>query len=462
MSNIRFLFYLLIVLALFSCQTKTPAFPGAEGGGMYTTGGRGGKVYYVDTLEDNDDGNESARSGSLRWCLNREGPKTILFKVAGIIRLKSRLYISPNTTIAGQSAPGDGICIADNTVRMNGDNIIIRFMRFRLGDLTGIEDDAISGSKYKDIIIDHCSMSWSTDECASFYNNENFTLQWCILSESLRGSVHKKGSHGYGGIWGGNNASFHHNLLAHHDSRNPRMCGSRYTANPDLELVDFRNNVIFNWGGNSGYAGEGGRYNFVNNYYKPSQNSSFPNRIFSPNADDGSNRQEKGVWGSFYLKGNYVEGSEDVTKDNALGLQPYDKYKNAKELLSSSPFKVIPISTDDAKKAYEKVLAYAGASYKRDKTDTRIINETKNGLTPIRASANKKTRPGHIDSQSDVGGWDTYTFERCNLPVDIDLDGIPDGWLEKNYPSKKATDTNSEGYTYLEVYLNNLVKHIIK
>ncbi len=459
----KLILVLIGIIAFQFAKAQTPAFPGAEGGGMYTTGGRGGTVYYVNSLDDTKTGDKKTREGTLRWCLDRnDSLKIILFKVAGIIHLNSSLNIPSNTTIAGQSAPGDGICIAGYPVKIDGDNIIVRFMRFRMGDLNGVEDDSFKGIRHKDIIIDHCSMSWSTDECASFYDNENFTLQWSILSESLRASVHKKGSHGYAGIWGGKKASFHHNLLAHHDSRNPRMCGSRYSAQPELELVDFRNNVIFNWGSNSGYAGEGGRYNFINNYYKPSKTSQHPNRIFSPNADEGANKQVAGVWGEFYLEGNYFHNDRKTTKDNILGFQPNPKSKNKRELLLSTSFDVPFVTTDDAVTAYKRVLAQAGASYKRDKTDARIVNETEKGVTPVRASGNAGTKPGMIDSQNDVGGWEAYCYNPEEILPDINIDGIPDGWLEKNYLNKKANDTNEEGYTYLEVYLNGLVQDIIK
>ena len=443
-----------------SAYAQTPAFPGAEGGGMYTTGGRGGKVYYVNSLEDTVIGDKKANEGTLRWCLDRSGPKMILFKVAGIIHLKSELNIKSNTTIAGQSAPGDGICIADNVVKIDGENVIVRYMRFRMGDLYGVEDDAFKGIRKKDIIVDHCSMSWSTDECASFYDNENFTLQWCILSESLRSSVHQKGSHGYAGIWGGKKATFHHNLLAHHDSRNPRMCGSRYSNQPELELVDFRNNVIYNWGINSGYAGEGGCYNFINNYYKPSIYSSHKDRIFSPNADEGYNKQAKGVWGKFYVDGNFILGSDKVSKNNLLGIQPNPSNKKLKDIISDIPFDVPYVSTSSAQEAYENVLAYAGASHKRDRTDLRIINEVGCGLTPIKTSGKTDTHPGMINSQKDVGGWDTYCYNPEEVVKDSNIDGIPDGWLELNYPGKMANDLNEEGYTYLEVYLNSLVNYI--
>ncbi|NDW10236.1 polysaccharide lyase family 1 protein [Dysgonomonas sp. 520] len=439
---------------------QMPAFPGAEGAGMYTTGGRGGEVYYVNTLEDSIVGNKETKEGSLRWCLKRPGPRVIMFKVGGIIDLKSPLSVPANTTIAGQSAPGDGICISGNTVKLDGDNIIVRYMRFRLGDKYDVQDDALKASKKKNLIIDHCSMSWAVDECASFYDNENFTMQWCIISESLRASKHSKGAHGYGGIWGGQKATFHHNLLAHHDSRNPRMCGSRYSNEPELEKVDFRNNVIYNWGSNSAYGGEGGQYNIVNNYYKPSKASSNRGRIFAANADDGKNKQEAGVWGQFYVDGNYVDGDIKVTENNMLGINA--KGAHAISVMVLKEFSLAGVKTDSARDAYKKILLYGGASYKRDNTDARVVNEVKKGLAPKRASHDAGTKPGLIDSQEDVGGWDVYSYQENEVPEDSDIDGIPDGWLESNYPGKKSTDFNEEGYTYLEVYLNQLVQNITK
>lgn len=451
---------IICILSIAGLRAQgTLAFPGAEGGGAYTTGGRGGKVFYVNSLSDEKEGDKETGEGTLRWCLDREGPKTILFKVAGIIHLKSPLAVKANTTIAGQSAPGNGICIAGNTTRIKGDNVIIRFLRFRLGDLEGVEDDSLQGQRLSNIIIDHCSMSWSTDEVASFYDNTNFTMQWCFLYEALTSSVHQKGRHGYGGIWGGKKATFHHNLIASNDSRNPRMCGSRYSNEPDLEMVDFRNNVIFNWGKNSGYAGEGGRYNIVNNYYKPGKDSYHKSRIFEPYPDDGKNKQEKGVWGSFYVDGNYIYKDKATTADNSLGFQPKDGKAKA-DLLVNEEFDMPHVTTHWAEDAFDLVLQYGGASFKRDPSDTRIALSTKNGTTPYFSPKDAKLGAGLIDSQTDVGSWDTYSFQASEVPVDSDKDGIPDGWLDKNYPGKKSKDLNEDGYTYLEVYLNSLVNHI--
>ncbi len=444
-----------------SDATDAPAFPGAEGFGRYTTGGRGGEVIYVTNLNDSG-------TGSLRAAVTTSGARIIMFKVSGIIELESTLTVSEDdVTIAGQSAPGDGICIKNYSMAVSADNVIIRYIRCRMGDEDQTEDDALRGRYLENVIIDHCSMSWSTDECSSFYNNSNFTMQWCILSESLRNSVHDKGTHGYGGIWGGQGASFHHNLLAHHDSRNPRFCGSRYTGDPDSELCDLRNNVIYNWGGNSGYGAEGGSYNIVNNYYKPgpATNDGVSDRIFSPNDDDGTNTNEEGVWGEFYVNGNYMYGSSTVTNDNweGIDLNPQDDDDDTEkdDIKSDSAFDYGDITTQTASVAYSAVLNYAGASLERDEVDERIVKETKNGTNTYEGSNGSEN--GLIDSQDDVGGWPDYDSD--SAPTDSDGDGMPDSWESAN---GLDSDDDSDGpeydlsnyYTNIEVYLNSLVADI--
>ena len=458
------------------------AFPGAAGGGRNATGGRGGKVIHVTNLNDSG-------AGSLRAAINQSGPRIIVFDVAGIIELQSRLEIkSGDITIAGQTAPGDGICLKNHNFRINASNVIIRFIRCRMGDEKMTEDDAMNcygKSGYKNIIIDHCSMSWSTDECGSFYGVEDFTLQYCILSESLRNSVHDKGKHGYGGIWGGQNAAFHHNLLAHHDSRNPRF-DHDYVS----ELkgpVHFVNNVIYNWGGNSAYGGESKpgtdakKINMVGNYYKPGPaTGSHKARLVNPTTKCSNcekDHPESVVPGLFYVDGNYMYGSELVTSDNWMGVEPDDASK--KSSLKALAYQgESGIAIQDAQDAFESVLKYSGASLSRDRIDTRIAGgrgaegkggEVRSGTAECKGS--NGSSGGLIDTQTDAGGWPEYSATAEQIAIaaaDSDADGIPDHYeelfgLNPNYSddaSARSLDPQKL-YTNLESYLHYLVQDIV-
>lgn len=473
-------------------RTSIAAFPGAYGAGRYTTGGAGGTVYVVTSLAD--DGS----AGTLRHAIQQTGKRTVVFAVGGVIELQKQLVITnDDLTIAGQTAPGKGICLKDNTLRVNANNVIVRFLRCRMGDEKLVEDDAMNGyqSSYpgkRNIIIDHCSMSWSTDECASFYGNTNFTMQWCILSESLWHSIHEKESHGYGGIWGGSPATFHHNLLAHHSNRTPRLCGSRYSNRADMEKVDLCNNVIYNWTSEGAYGAQGGYYNIMNNYYKLGPASAQDDthaRFFTAYIDDGKNNQNAGVFGYFYVNGNIM----DNTRVDLSSRQQSEIASANANNTSSTAFVVkngerapsdllvdtrIDILTDysfmqSAADAYEAVLAYAGAwtcgwrsdGYiipERDKIDKRIISETNNGTYSTNASNGGGY--GLIDSQIDtIEKWDEYITVTSTL-VDTDKDGMPDEWeIAKGLNPNDATDGTrynlDADYTNLEVYLNSLVEN---
>lgn len=452
----------MLLADLFVVSARVPAFPGAEGGGKYTTGGRGGQVLFVDNL--NDKGN-----GSLRKAIEAEGPRTVIFRVSGNIELSKVLHIQNNDlTIAGQTAPGEGICLVNYGIRLEADNVIIRFIRIRPGDLTQEENDAITGFRNKNIIIDHCSFSWANDEVVSLYDNTDFTLQWCIISESLYKSAHSKGEHGYGGIWGGLNASFHHNLLSDHSSRNPRFCGSRYTGNPESEITDFRNNVIYNWGNNSVYGGEEGNYNMVNNYYKagPATRKDARNRILDLTQtffDPKYSNDTLGA-GSFYVSGNIMEGDKKASRDNwGLGVHVEKEYLYRKDLSRlTEPVPFTEFKWSCARKAYKKVLRYAGASLYRDAVDQRVIGEAKSGKERYGVSYEGGGN-GIIDSQTDVGGWPP--LKSLPPPIDSDSDGIPDEWekkndLDPNNPVDASAFSLNEDYSNIEMYINSLVKGI--
>lgn len=491
---ITFLLLLPILSQVLQAEDKQPAFPGAEGYGRYTTGGRGGTVYHVTSLAD--DGSE----GTLRWAIQKSGKRTIVFDVSGTIYLKSALGIkNGNLTIAGQSAPGDGICVADYPFTLKADNIIIRYMRFRLGNrhVSEHEGDGLGGMDLKNIIIDHCSVSWSIDECLSVYGSTNISVQWCLVDQSLVAAGHSKGNHGYGGNWGGSGASYHHNLMAHHSSRVPRL-GPRPSTQLD-ERMDLRNNVFYNWAGNGCYGGEAMNVNIVNNYYKPGpatdkRSSTIRRRIASVNirttsyckreVDENGNVTGNSwlptwhVWGKYYLNGNVNPDFEDVTNDNWT----YGFYNQIDEsgndgtytsvtkdtIKLTSPINYELTTTHTAETAYAKVLEYAGASLHRDSHDEQIVEDTRNRAASFTGSG---CYPGLINTQDDNKpadadedwvAWPTLRSE--SAPIDTDRDGMPDDWeIQASLNPNDTSDgkaIHSSGYTNLECYLNSLVEKI--
>lgn len=460
--------------------SRSLAFPGADGGGKNIKGGAEGEVYVVTNLNDSGE-------GSLRWGLDGSN-RTIVFAVAGNIELKTALNIEKsNITVAGQTAPGGGITLKNCPVYVTGSNIILRFLRFRMGDqskssfsISGEtvtpDPDPLGVKGCKDILIDHCSVSWSIDECASFSNVTNFTLQYCIISESLNHAWHPKGDHGYGGIWGGKNASYHHNLLAHHNSRVPRFDHS-YVAKGFRGPIDYVNNIAYNWGGNSTYGGESNteqgislpfQINMENNYYKagPSSSGNVRNRLmeltsYCTNCISGGLATPS----KLYISGNIINGNA-ATWDNV------DKEHSTGETRSEADLKAMAKSdtklttgyggatlnqlsfTQSATDAYNSVLEFAGASKSRDAVDVRIVNDVKNGTGKL------------INSVSDTPG---YPELAAGTPItDTDRDGMPDDWEIAQMAALGVTGLGidafapsaynlSTKYTNLEVYMNELV-----
>ena len=470
---------LLCLNAYAQDEDQLPAFPGAEGYGMYTTGGRGGKVFHVTTLEDNN------AEGSLRYALTASADKrVIVFDVDGIIHLKEQLKISKsNITIAGQTAPGDGICIADFPVVLASNNIIIRYVRFRLGNLhvDKHEGDGLGGMDKKNIIIDHCSISWSVDECCSVYGNTNSTVQWCMVDQSMVNCGHSKGAHGYGGNWGGSGASYHHNLMAHHVSRVPRL-GPRPGTQQD-ERMDMRCNVFYNWNGEGCYGGEGMNVDIVNNYYKPgpATKSKVAGRIakigvrtssYTKHDTANPNDWDKmwHVWGTFYVTGNVNPSKPEVTADNwNHGIWDQNQNSNDNDrtweenklnLKRDTPLATPYTTTHTAEVAYEKVLLYAGASLHRDSHDAYIVDDVRQGIATY---TGQKLDPGFVNSQDDAGGWPELSAGDPARCIDSDGDGMPDWYEEANGLNPADNDGQlyaDNGYTHLENYLNSLVADI--
>ncbi len=456
----------IIVLFIgFNGYSQQIAFPTAEGYGKYTIGGRGGKVCEVTNLNDSGE-------GSLRAAVEASGKRTVVFRVSGTISLKSNLEIkNPYITIAGQTAPGDGITLRGRPLIIRADEVIIRYIRVRLGDESGDATDAITSRFTNNLILDHLSASWSIDETLTVYQGTNTTVQWCIVTESLYESNHTKGSdHGYGGIWGSNYSTFHHNLLAHHSSRNPRFVSGAGNT-------DYRNNVLYNWGYQAAYGGEvfqpkkEDKYNFTNinmvaNYYKPGPATvpgKVTNRIVAP-----WSRNKTEDYGKWYVYDNFIVGNPKMSANNWQGgVQPQDGDEYVDGLKLDEPWPAMAINQQNPEEAYALVLKNAGAALpKRDPVDIRIINEVRNGYATYEGPtykkdhkvADKSIKCGIIDSQKDVGGWPE--LKSTPAPLDTDHDGMPDAWEIKNGLNPNDGDDRNiygkDGFTMLENYLNSI------
>ena len=507
------LFILLTVIAvsLTAMADNVPAFPGAEGHGRYVTGGRksDGTTTVVHVTNLNDSG-----TGSFRAAVTGGSYRTIVFDVAGVIALKSDVKFKDNITILGQTAPYPGVTVRYYTVQPGANNIV-RFIRFRRGEEKNVNEgaDASWQRNKTGMILDHCSFSWSIDEVASYYDNNNFTMQWCTIAESLVNAGHGKGAHGYGGIWGGKLASFHHNLIAHVANRSPRFNGARYdwtgyTGNKlydqyqwknavQSENVDFRNCVVYNCA-NGCYGGPGGGYvNMVNNYYKtgPSGTTSRVTTVSIANSTSSSDNQK--YWdmtSRYYINGNQLNNNENydwtnVTYDNGVvthnGLKytkdPNHYYGENLEYTNINGVDCLPIKLDSpiapigeitthvAATAFDKVLAYAGSSLHRDEVDARYMTETHDGTATYTGSVTKKK--GLIDKVVDANGYTEETFPTGQHPADYDSDGdgIPDDWeLANGLDPEDKSDGNKYTvdprgwYTNLEVFASSLVEDIMK
>lgn len=458
-------------------QADIPAFPGAEGGGAYSFGGRGGKVYVVTSLED--DG-----VGSLRWACEQGGARMIVFNVSGIIRLKRPLIIrAPYITIAGQTAPGDGVCVAGESVWINTHDVVIRYMRFRRGETNvGRRDDSIGGNPIGNIMIDHVSASWGLDENMSMYRHMyndstgkiedklptvNITIQNSIFSEAL-----DTWNHAFGSTLGGENCTFMRNLWADNAGRNPSIGW--------FGVFNFVNNVVFNWVHRSIDGGDyRAMYNIINNYFKPGpetpKNTAIGHRILKP--ESGRSKLKYLTFGRAYVDGNIMEGNERVTKNNWDGGVQVEDLPNAGKYTDSirwnKPLPMPKLTILPTKTAHDYVLANAGATLpKRDAVDARVIEQVRTGKITITPNVKLpetqfKHRRLPIDSYkngiitdiSQVGGYPEY---KGTPYKDSDNDGMPDAWEIKNGLNPKdandaSKDRNKDGYTNIEEYLNSVV-----
>lgn len=466
-------------------QSANPiAFPGAQGGGMYSKGARAAdsyEVYHVTNLNDSG-------AGSFRDAVSKSG-RFVVFDVSGIIDLNSNVTIKSNTTVLGQTAPGDGICLRGNNVKISGENIIVRYLRFRVGahladgSNTRAQDGLEVTDNAQNVIIDHCSVSWGTDENLSAYAVKNVTIQNCIIAEALNQSVHDKGEHSYAGIWGGVNLSVHHNLIATHKSRNPKIGTSETVAmtagyTDDKTVVDMRNNVIYNWGDKAGYGAENGaNVNIINNYYKPgpATPANKDARIFELSP---GNKYQSGWSGMVYADGNYIDSDSTnaalVNADNwqvdkktgvyiASGTEIYNKLDEP----NSEYINEYPITTETAQEAYDYVVANAGATLpKQDLVDARIIENVINGTAPdgSKGSVGLLDEPTDGIPEGEEGlyddrGYPIWVSETRSGDYDTDGDGIPDEWENKMGLNKEnPTDSmfiGANGYTYLEIFADD-------
>ena len=504
---IRSFLFIIFSLLFSGVAAQTPAFPGAEGHGRYVTGGRGGQVIHVTNLNDSG-------AGSFRNAVSGSSKKIVVFDVGGVIALKSNLNIGANTTILGQTAPAPGITLRYFTVNPNGNNIIIRYLRFRRGQEKDVNDgaDASTARHFTGIMLDHCSLSWSIDEVASFYDNNNFTMQWCTIGESLNNAGHGKGAHGYGGIWGGKLASFHHNLICHVNNRSPRFNGARYdwtgyTSNKlydeykwenavQAENVDFRNCVVYNCG-NGCYGGPGGgKINMVNNYYKTGPAATTSRLTTVTVGASGNSEGYPKYWtmtSRYYLSGNQINSNKDagwsyMSYDDGTYLingkryspdpnhynganETYEKNNAGTDCICiqlDEPTYTGEVTTHSAEQAYEKVLTYSGASLNQDDVDARYFTEARNGTATYTGSVTKQK--GRIDLVSDVNGYteDNFGTGSRDASFDTDKDGIPDAWETANgLNPNDATDAvtysldPAKYYMDIEVYANSLVQDIM-
>jgi len=459
-------------------QAEIPAFPGAMGGGEFTFGGRGGKVIVVTSLAD--DG-----PGTLREACETGGARIVVFNISGIIHLKTPLIVrAPYITIAGQTAPGDGICTAGESFWINTHDVIIRHMRFRRGETwVGRRDDSIGGNPVGNIMIDHVSASWGLDEDMSIYRHMyndstgkaemklptvNITIQNSIFSEAL-----DTWNHSFGSTLGGENCTFIRNLWADNAGRNPSIGWNG--------IFNFANNVVFNWVHRSTDGGDyTAMYNIINNYYKPGpstpKDTPIGHRILKP--ESGRSKLKERVYGRAYVNGNIVEGNERVTKDNWDGgvqieeLPDAGEYKDAMKWNKPLPMPFFPIMT--AQESFAFVLDNAGATFpKRDAVDTRITEQVRTGVIKYPENIVISSEPqfkyrrlpkdsyknGIITDISQVGGYPEY---KSTAPIkDSDKDGMPDEWeikykLNPNDPSDAVLDCNGDGYTNIEKYINGI------